>query len=150
MNLLEAVQPARQGEVCEQDLAVLPVEVVLGLCVGQPESGDFQELLATLLAEVVADLQERRDLTGEDDLRVEEGVGGVAHANDLSMGTALRRVPVVGWGEPVDPAPDGTDPLAVGVTHNERAVPLLHGVLGDHQAELRGRLAEGPQDLACL
>jgi hypothetical protein len=81
-------------EVRQQGLAVLPVEVVAGFCVGQADSGDFQELSTALFAEVVADLQERRDLAGEDDFGVEEGVGGVAHAYDLSVSATLRRVPV--------------------------------------------------------
>jgi hypothetical protein len=75
--------------------------------------------LATLLAEVVADSEERRDLAGEGDFDVEEEVAGVAHAHDLSVGAAFRRVPVVGRGEPVDAAPDVTEPLAGVVIHNE-------------------------------
>lgn len=74
----------------QQGLAVLPVEVIAVLCVNQADSGDFQELFA----EVVADLQERRDLAGEDDFGVVEGVGGVAHAYDLSVSATFRRVPV--------------------------------------------------------
>jgi hypothetical protein len=70
-------------------------------------------VLATLLAEVVADLEECRDLAREGVIDVEDfGVAQVGQVQDLSQDAALRRGSVVGCGEPVGTAPGGVELLA--------------------------------------
>ena len=117
----------------------------------QSGSGDFKEFLAALLAEIAANLKERRDFAGEDVIDVENiAAAQIGHSEHLSVGAALRNGPVVVRGEPVSPTPYVVEALAGAAFNNDGVMELLHELPGDHDAQLAGRRLEWSQDLCLL
>ena len=73
----------------------------------------------------------------------------IGHAQDLSLGAALRDGPVVVRGEPVSTTPYVVKALAGAAFHNDCAAVLLHGFMGDQKAKLCGRPSKGRETCAC-
>ena len=73
----------------------------------------------------------------------------IGHAQDLSLGAALRDGPVVVRDEPVSTTPYIVKALAGAAFHNDCAAVLLHGFMGDQKAKLCGRPSKGRETCAC-
>jgi hypothetical protein len=145
-ELLKGVQCVREEVFVGQELAAIPVKLVFGFGMSQSGRGDLVVGVAALFAEFVADLEKRWHLIGEG----VSGIEDVRHALDLPLSAAVRRVSVVGVGEPVDLAPDVGEPLAGAALHYDGAAVLLHDFVGDHEAQLWGCPVEGTRDLDFL